>query len=99
MYGGKAVGRIRRKLPGAKPAASIVSGARGRLAGDVQIRELMRPSRMRSASLFDHDMLGPYIDRMFDQAALAPSQWSLVLTLECTLSRLQELRNEANQIP
>jgi hypothetical protein len=97
MYSDKAVGRLRRvtapaDLDSARPAA----GTPG-LAGSEELRALLNPNEMRSADLYDISYLRTYINRIQDPSIAMPAQWSLVLTLECALRRVEQLRATAIQ--
>lgn len=93
LYGGKVVGRLQR-YAGVRPAPSAAPGTSPRelLWQDTAVQEVLQPHRMLSADLMDTSGLADFIARskqaQFDQAG----QWSLLLTLECTLQRLKSLR-------
>jgi hypothetical protein len=98
MYGGKAVSRIRRAAGlGAPPPFGPVQAARLRLAADEAVREALQPARMRSAGLYQPEVLRRYVSQVLDTAVPAPAQWSLVLTLEYALNRQQALRSNQSR--
>lgn len=94
LYGGKVVDRLRR-YAGIRPApAPAGTTPRELLWQDDAVRQTLDPRTMLSAELMDADGLARFVERsratQFDLAG----QWSLLLTLECTLQRLRSLRSE-----
>jgi hypothetical protein len=92
-YGGKAVGRLRRRLlPNGAAAAASSENPRLRLWRDSAVEELLQPSRMHSARFLDEDGLNGFLAASRAPQFRYADQWSLLLTLECALTQLASIR-------
>ena len=91
--GGKAWGRVRRKLgAGARPASAPSGGAGeavARLVADPEIAALLEPGTMRTAALYEPRALAQFLAASrapgFDQAR----RWGRVVTLELVARELE----------
>jgi hypothetical protein len=95
LYGGKVVDRLRR-YAGIQPAPSATPGTSPRemLWNDAGVRQTLQPASMLSAEIMDAAGLARFIERSQQPQFDLPGQWSLLLTLECTLQRLRSARSE-----
>jgi hypothetical protein len=94
LYGGKVVDRLRR-YAGIRPAPTPAGTTpREWLWKDDAVRQTLNPRTMLSADLMETDGLARFIERSRETQFDLAGQWSLLLTLECTLQRLRSLRTE-----
>lgn len=91
LYGGKVVARLKRMLWGA-PVAADPDSPRMRLWCDPAVQATLDPQQMLSARLLDPEALERFLVQSKQAAFRYPGQWSALLTLECTLRRLEAER-------
>jgi hypothetical protein len=89
--GGKAWGRVRRKLGGAAAAAAPSGGAGeaiARLAADPEIAALLEPAAMRTRELYEPRALAELLAAARAPGFDRPRRWGRVLTLELVAREL-----------
>lgn len=96
LYGGKVVSRLRKMLlPRPPVAATPADSPRLRLWADPQVQETLRPDRLLSTQLLDAQAVASFLERSKQPDFEFSGQWSMLLTLECTLQRLRAVAAEA----
>jgi hypothetical protein len=94
LYGGKVVQRLRRQLGGPPPAEADDS-PRLQLWRDPAVQETLRADRLQSATILDDAGTGRFLERSKQPAFDGTGVWAHLLSLECTLQRLQAVRAQA----
>jgi hypothetical protein len=94
LYGGKVLERLRRMVMPARSAAAPADSPRLRLWQDPQVQQLLQPSRLLSTQLLDAKGVENFLERSRRPDFAYSGQWAFLLTLECTLQRLQSVTRE-----
>lgn len=99
LYGGKALGKLMRMArPAAAPVADLQS-PRMRLWQDAEVQRTLDPSTMRCTELLDSHGVARFLERSKQPGFAHSSQWSFLLTLECTLRRLDAVTTDVRVAP
>lgn len=98
LYGGKVVAKLARMLRPAAPVADPES-PRMRLWQDPEVQRTLDPATMRSIEVLDAQGLARFLERSKQPGFAHASQWSFLLTLECTLRRLHAVASEVRAAP
>jgi hypothetical protein len=96
LYGGKVLARIGRHLWPRSPSGDPEESPRLRLWQDPAVQSLLQPSRMLSTQLLDPKGLQHFLERSREKDFAFSGQWSMLVTLECTLQRLKEVTSGLN---
>jgi hypothetical protein len=95
----------RRALQLAARVAGRTHGGTGSTEGDVQrsqlwsgedVRTILHPRTMRLASIIDSKAMGSFLQRSQQKGFAFGAQWNRLLTLECALRAIEEVRNRKN---
>lgn len=92
LYGGKVLGKLGRWLLPRRAAMPAPDSPRLRLWQDPQIQELLRAQRLRCTEVLDPQGVARFLERSRQPEFAHSAQWAMLLTLECTLQRLEAVR-------